>query len=153
MPGWPILIFTLLSGPMPPQQPTVDSTVIARDLHVARLAEVPIKLQAHAAGEALSVRLRSLKTANPPGVIFEISLRCLYPKYSKTLGYVNFFSATREGNKRLEFTFDLPSKRDFPCSETQTFLAIRPNGDIAPESDPQIGVVEVVRIINSRPED
>jgi hypothetical protein len=121
-----------------------NSVRLAADLSLQSSVRVPMKVPRALEGRKLQIQVGGLTAENPPEVIFQLQLLCRSSKATYHLGYLNFFNAIGQTGRELTFAFDLPDLTDLPCPPADLYLAIKPEGAVAPGSFPRVKFVNLL---------
>jgi hypothetical protein len=117
---------------------------IAGDLSLQSDVKISMHVPRSLAGKKLRVQIGGLSAEKPPEVLFELSLRCVSTKTTHHLGYINFFNAVGKLGREPTFTFDLPDLARTSCPLADLYLAIEPQGVVAPDSFPHVKYVNLL---------
>jgi len=117
---------------------------IAGDLSLQSNVKISMHVPRGLEGKKLRVQIGGLTAEKPPEVLFELSLRCVSSKTAHRLGYINFFNAVGKVGREPTFTFDLPDLVRISCPLANLYLAIEPQGVVAPDSFPHVKYVNLL---------
>jgi hypothetical protein len=117
---------------------------IAGDLSLQSNVKISMHVPRGLERKKLQVQIGGLTAEKPPEVLFELSLRCLSSKTTHHLGYINFFNAVGKLGREPTFTFDLPDLVRTSCPLSDLYLAIEPQGVVAPDSFPHVKYVNLL---------
>jgi hypothetical protein len=120
------------------------SVRLAADVNLQYDAKILMRVPPNLRGKRLQIQLSKLTAEKPPEVLFELSLRCVSTKTTHHLGYINFFNAVGKLGREPTFTFDLPDLARTSCPLADLYLAIEPQGVVAPDSFPHVKYVKLL---------